>query len=146
MVMIVTMPMMMNCFCEMVDRPDAFGLIFSRDHCQGFSPSHTFNTSRAGSETAQNVISGFVEKICAVVVATTVRCHQLCNFASFPCGFQLYCNAIIAILSKRKKTYLIFAEILCRAQVDQVFYFRKEWEVVYYNIDLKLEIGTSWCV
>ena len=31
--LLVMMMMMMNCFCGMVDRPKAFGLISTRDHC-----------------------------------------------------------------------------------------------------------------
>ena len=35
----VIMMMMMNCFCDMLDRRNVFSLISSRDHCQRFSPS-----------------------------------------------------------------------------------------------------------
>ena len=41
------MIMMMNCFCGMVDRREAFSLIYSRDHCQRSSPSRISNTLRA---------------------------------------------------------------------------------------------------
>ena len=36
--------MMMNCFCGMVDRPKAFSLISSRDHCQRSSLSRISDT------------------------------------------------------------------------------------------------------
>ena len=55
------MMMMMNCFCGMVDRQKAFGLISSWDHCQRSSPSQIFDMLRAGFEPVQNLISGFVE-------------------------------------------------------------------------------------
>ena len=53
--------MMMNCFCGIVDRRKAFGLISSRDHRQRSSPSRISDTPRAGFEPAQNLSSGFVE-------------------------------------------------------------------------------------
>ena len=59
--MIETMMMMMNCFCDMVDRRKAFSLISSRDHCQRSSPSRISDTPQAGFEPAQNLSSGLVE-------------------------------------------------------------------------------------
>ena len=59
--MMMMMKMMRNCFCGMVDRQKAFGLISSRDHCQRFSPSRISDTPRAGFEPAQNLCSGFAE-------------------------------------------------------------------------------------
>ena len=38
------MMMMINCFCGVVDRRNAFSLISSRDHCQRSSPSPIPNT------------------------------------------------------------------------------------------------------
>ena len=70
------MVMMMNCFCGMVDRRKAFGLISSRDHCQRSSPSRISDTPRAGFEPAQNLSSGLVEWSCALVITTTPRRHQ----------------------------------------------------------------------
>ena len=61
------------CFCGMVDRPKAFSLISSWDHCQRSSPSQISDTLRAGFEPAQNLISGLVEWSCAVVITTTPR-------------------------------------------------------------------------
>ena len=63
--------MMMNCFCDMVDRRKVFSLISSRDHCQRSSPSWISDTPRAGFEPAQNLSSGLVEWNCAVVIPTT---------------------------------------------------------------------------
>ena len=53
--------MMMNYFCGMVGRRNAVSLISSWDHCQRSSPSRISDTPRAGSESAQNLSSGFVE-------------------------------------------------------------------------------------
>ena len=44
--------MMMNCFCGMVDRRKAFGLISSLDHCQRSSSSRISETPQAGFEPA----------------------------------------------------------------------------------------------
>ena len=50
-------------------------LIFSRDHCQTFSPSQISETRRAGFEPAQNLSSDFVEGSCAVAITATSRRH-----------------------------------------------------------------------
>ena len=55
--------MMMICFCGMVDRRKAFGLISSRDRCQRSSPLRISETPR----------SGFIEWSCAIVITTTPR-------------------------------------------------------------------------
>ena len=60
-------------FCGMVERRKAFSLISSRDHCQRSSPSRISYTPQAGLEPAQNLSSGLVEWICAVVITTTPR-------------------------------------------------------------------------
>ena len=60
-------------FCGMADRRKGFSLIFSRDHCQRFSPSRTSDTPRTGFEPAQNLSSGLVKWSCAVVITTTPR-------------------------------------------------------------------------
>ena len=70
------MMMVMNCFCGMVDRREAFSLISSRDHCQRFSPSRNSNSPQAGFEPAQNLNSGFVEWSCALVITTTPRRYK----------------------------------------------------------------------
>ena len=54
---------MMNCFCGMVDRRNAFSLISNRDHCQRSSPSRI--------SSAQNLSSGLVEWRCAILTTTT---------------------------------------------------------------------------
>ena len=43
----------LNCFCEMIDRQNAFSLICSRDHCQKSSPSRISDTPRVGFEPEQ---------------------------------------------------------------------------------------------
>ena len=63
---LLTMMMMMNCFCGMVDRKKVFSLISSRDHCQ----------RQAGFERAQSLGSGIIEWNCAVVLTTTLRRHN----------------------------------------------------------------------
>ena len=70
------MMMMINCCCGMVDQRKAFNLISSRDQCQRSSPSRISNTLRAGFEPVQNLISGFVEWSCAVVITATPRCYK----------------------------------------------------------------------
>ena len=68
--------MMMNCFCRMVDRQQAFSLMSSRNHCQRFSPSQISDTPRAGFKFVQNLSSGFVEWICVVVITATPQHHH----------------------------------------------------------------------
>ena len=68
----------LNCLCGIVDRPKAFSLISSRDHCQRSSPSRISDTPRAGFEPAQNLSSGLVEWSCAVVITTAPRC-EICS-------------------------------------------------------------------
>ena len=51
---ITMMMMMMNCFCGMVDRRNAFSFISICDHCQRSLPSGISNTPQAGFETALN--------------------------------------------------------------------------------------------
>ena len=62
---------LMNCFFGMVDRPKAFSLISSRDHCQRSSPSRISDRPRVGFEPAQSLSSGLVPWSCAVVISTT---------------------------------------------------------------------------
>ena len=72
---------MMKCFCGIVDRRQAFSLIFSRDHCQRSSPSRIFDTPSAEFEPGQNLSSGVVDWSCAVVVTTIpVVSFQLLTF------------------------------------------------------------------
>ena len=54
------MMMMMNYFCDVVDRRKTFSLISSRDHRRRSSPSRISNTSQAGFEPVQNLSSGLV--------------------------------------------------------------------------------------
>ena len=68
--------MMINWFCDMVDRWKVFSLISSRDHCHRSSPSRISDKPRAGFEPAQNLSSGLVEWSCAVVITTTPWRHK----------------------------------------------------------------------
>ena len=77
----------MNCFCDMVDRGEAFSLISSNDHCQRSLPLRISDTPRAGLKPAQNLSSGFVELSFAIVITTTpflvsYRKHILHKWAS----------------------------------------------------------------
>ena len=67
----------------MVDQRKLFSLISNRDHCHRSSPSRISDTPRAGFEPAQNLISGFVGPICAVVIslhraATEIEWLNIC--------------------------------------------------------------------
>ena len=48
--------MLMNCFCGMVDRYQAFSLISSQDHCQRSSPSQISDTPLAGFELHRTLV------------------------------------------------------------------------------------------
>ena len=67
----MTMMMMMNYFCGMVDRRKAFNLISSRGHCQRSSPSRISDMPQARFDPAQNLGSGLVEWSRSVVISTT---------------------------------------------------------------------------
>ena len=66
--------MMVNGFCGMVDRWNAFSLISSQDYYKRSSLSQISDMLRAGFEPAQNLRSDFVEWSCAVAMTyyTTV--------------------------------------------------------------------------
>ena len=72
----------------MVDRPKAFSLISSQDHCQRSSPSRMSDTLWTGFEPVENLSSGLVGWSCAVVITTTPLRHVLrylnSNTASSP--------------------------------------------------------------
>ena len=57
----VMMMMMMNCFCNRVDRQKVFSLISSQGLCQRSSPLRISDMPQAGLEPVQNLHSGFVE-------------------------------------------------------------------------------------
>ena len=63
----------MNCFCGMVNRRKAFGLIFNKDHCQRSSSSQKFDTLLAVFERPQNLSSVLVERSRAIVITTKPR-------------------------------------------------------------------------
>ena len=82
---------MMNCFCGMVDRRQAFSLISRPDHCQRSSPSRISDTLRTGFEPVQNLSSGLVEWSCAVVITTTPQCHSyLSSWAHFDLSLDIF--------------------------------------------------------
>ena len=66
------MMMMMNCFCEIVDRRKTFSIISSRNHCQIFSASQISDTPQAWFEPAWNPSSSFFEWSCVVVITSAL--------------------------------------------------------------------------
>ena len=76
---------MMNYFCGMVDWWKAFSLISNRGHCQRSSPSRISDMLWTGCEPAENLISGFVEWICAVVITTMPQCKYTTSIGIFFC-------------------------------------------------------------
>ena len=74
---LMLMMMMMNCFCRMVKQQKALSVISNRYHSRRFSLLQIFDMPWAGFEPAQNVISGFVEWSCAVVVITSPQLSLL---------------------------------------------------------------------
>ena len=90
-------------FFGMVDRREAFILISSRDHCQRSSPPRISNTPQAGFEPAQNMISGFVEWNCAVVITTTPRRHifYLNKNWNYVFSLFLHCTSVIQKTQER---------------------------------------------
>ena len=64
---------MMNCFCGMVDRREAFSLISSRDLCQKSSPLRISEMPRTVFEPALNLSLGFVKLSCALMITATPR-------------------------------------------------------------------------
>ena len=80
----MTVILMMNCFCGMVDQRKAFSLISSWDHCQRSSPSRIADTLWAGFERVQNLSSGLVEWSCAVVVTTMTDLKGAATFKMKP--------------------------------------------------------------
>ena len=64
-------PTMMNCFCKMVSQRNVLNLISSKDHCQIFSSLQISDTQPAGLKPTYNLISGFGEWTCAVIIITT---------------------------------------------------------------------------
>ena len=73
--MMTTTMMMMNYFCDMVDRRKAFSFISSGDHGQISSPSRISDTQQGEFEPAQKLSSGLGNWSCAVVITTTQRNH-----------------------------------------------------------------------
>ena len=84
----VMMIMMMNCFCEMVDRRKALSIISSRDHCQRFSPLQISDTPRAVVEPVQNLSSHFLEYSCAVAGPA----KQISKQGRGPWNTEKYCR------------------------------------------------------
>ena len=93
MMMMMMMMIMMNFFCAIVDRRKALSLISSRDLCQRSSPSQICDTLPARFESAQNLISGFVERSCAVVITTA--CTTAPRHSSF--SFSFFFNSFFSL-------------------------------------------------
>ena len=72
--------MMMNCFCGMVDQWKMFSLISNQDQFQRYSPSQISDTPQTGFEPVQNLILGFTEWSCAVVITITLWHHGVMEF------------------------------------------------------------------
>ena len=66
---------MMNCFCGIVDWWKMFSYISNQDHCQRSLPLWIPDTPPTRFEPAQNLISGFIEWSCAVVITITAWRH-----------------------------------------------------------------------
>ena len=66
----MTMKMIMNCFCGMVDQRTSLSLISSRNHFQRSSPLQISDTPRVRFEPVKNLSSDFVECSCGVVKTT----------------------------------------------------------------------------
>ena len=63
----------MDCFGGMDDQRKGLSIISNQDHYQKFSSSQTSDTPRGGSESFQNLISGFAKQSCEVVKTTPAR-------------------------------------------------------------------------
>ena len=68
--------LMMNCFCRMVVRRKAIGLLSSRDNVQRFSRTEIADTRRAGLERTQKLTSGFGEQSCTILLITHHDTHK----------------------------------------------------------------------
>ena len=71
------MMMVINCFCDMVDRRKEFSLTSSRGHCQRSSPLRISDRPQARFEPAHNLSSGLVEWSCVVEINTAPRRHSM---------------------------------------------------------------------
>ena len=84
------MMMMMDCFCDMVDRQKPFNFISSRDHCQRSSPSRISLTPRAEFESA-------------VVISTTPRYFNIDFYSNgLLFLFYMYFRELPSIQEKAK--------------------------------------------
>ena len=134
---------MMNCFCGMVDRRKAFGLISSRDHCQRSSPSRISDTPWAGFEPVQNLSSGFVEWSCAVVMFSDVHFRM-------KVWFNLFWFFSLVILNVRRSGNLVDLKIesmqIWLPFLRQNFFLRGKYmklhhhNLVYENVSNNLQI------
>ena len=127
----------LNCFCGMVERRKAFGLISSWDHCQRSSTSRISDTLRARFETAQNLSSGFVEWSYAVVITTTPRLkafgiwdliiydHQVRNFVIVTASCQFVCVCVFMYVC----VCVYSVKFLFKLDYTEVYYFRVTWKL-----------------
>ena len=71
---------MVTCFCRMVDQRKVFGQPYFQPGPLPFSPLQISDTPRAGFEFVRNLSSCFVERSCAVMITTILRCHSTLAF------------------------------------------------------------------
>ena len=124
----LSLMVMMDCFCGMVDRRKALSLISSRDHRQRSSPSQISDTLRAGFEPAQNLSSGFVKWSCAVMITTTPRCQI--NIHAYMNIYARSHALRVSLFSIRQ--YIELDNILkwCMYMYIQIFVLFSDWRIV----------------
>ena len=118
--LVTLLKILMNCFCGMVDRRNASSLIFSRDHCQKFSPSRISDTLQTGFEPAQNLNSGFVEWSCAVVIthyttAPMLSGYPFCFNTGFILAFSLVKSSLLVLMEYallKKEEITLFLQLV----------------------------------
>ena len=86
----------MNCFCGMVDQWRTVSLVSNWDHCQRSSQPEISDMPQTGFEPVQNLISGFIEWSCAVVITTMPRRHYTTSIGIvFCCRFTVIYNSML---------------------------------------------------
>ena len=85
---------MMNYFCELVERQKALNSISIRDHYHRFSLSQISEMPQVGLEPVQNLSLVLVEGICAVVMSIAFF-----PFCCCPLSHYFFCNKL---MQKRK--------------------------------------------
>ena len=83
----------MKCFCGMVDQWQTLSLISIQDQCHRFSMLQISHTPQAGFEPTQNLISGFIEWSCAVVVKLWLSLHHSARLNVFRFNINMFFNS-----------------------------------------------------